>query len=65
MIYKGLIKRSHTMDYAALLATFGVIQQLLPMIEESLAGYYGYVFMAVGIVVALLRQKTKGPVGEK
>ncbi len=53
------------MDYAALLTTFGVIQQSLPMIEESLKGYYGYVFMAVGIVVALLRQKTKGPVGEK
>ena len=64
-MYKGLIKQSHTMDYAALLTTFGVIQQSLPMIEENLAGYYGYVFMAVGVVVALLRQKTKGPVGAK
>jgi len=64
-MYKGLIKKSRTFDAATLMIIFGVVQQNLPMVQESLGDYYGFIFMGVGIVFALLRQSTKGPVGEK
>lgn len=65
MKYNGLIKKSRTLDAAALLAIFGAAQQYLPMIQDKLQGNYGYVFGLVGIVVAYLRFVTTKPVGDK
>jgi len=63
--YKGVIKKSKTMDYAALLGVFGAVLQALPMLQEQLAGNYGYVFMAVSVGVAYLRAKTTEGLNEK
>ena len=65
MTYKGLIKKSRTLDAAALLTIFGAVQQYLPYIQDKLAGNYGYVFGGVGVLVAYLRFVTTKPVGEK
>lgn len=65
MTYKGIIKKSRTYDYAALLAVAAVVLQALPMLQDKLAGNYGYVFMGVSVVVAFLRHKTTGAVGAK
>ncbi len=65
MKYKGVIKKSKTMDYAALLGIGGVILQTLPMLQDQLEGNYGYVFMAVSVGVAWLRAKTNSSLDEK
>jgi len=65
MKYNGIIKKSRTFDTASLVVAFGVIEQNLPMVREQLGDYYGIVFIGVGIIFALLRQSTKGAVGEK
>ena len=65
MKYKGIIKKSRTYDYAALLAIAAVVLQTLPFLQDKLAGNYGYVFMGVSVVVAFLRHKTTGPAGAK
>ncbi len=65
MRYRGMIGKSRTLDYAALLAAFGAIQQGLPEMQMQLAGYYGWVFIAVAGIMAYLRAKTNGPVGDK
>jgi hypothetical protein len=65
MKYKGIIKKSRTYDYAALLAVFGAVLQSLPMLQDMLEGHYGVVFMVVSMIVAFLRHKTSGPVGAK
>ena len=64
-MYKGLIKKSRTLDAATLLVVFGVIEQNLPLLREQLGDNYGLVFMCVGIIFALLRMKTTAPVGDK
>ena len=65
MKYNGIIKKSKTMDYAALLAIFGAVLQALPMIQEQLNGNYGFVFMFVSAIVAVLRIKTNQGLDEK
>ena len=65
MAYNGLIKKSRTYDYAALLAVFGAVLQTLPGLQSILQDNYGIVFMVVSVVVAVLRQKTTGAVGAK
>jgi hypothetical protein len=65
MKYKGVIKKSKTMDYAALVGIGGVVLQTLPMIQDQLQGNYGYVFMAVSVGVAWLRTKTDSALDEK
>ena len=65
MKYNGVIKKSRTYDYAALLAVGGVVLQTLPMLQDQLAGNYGFVFMGVSVLVAYLRNKTTGSVGDK
>lgn len=64
-MYKGVIKKSRTYDYAAMLAVCGAVLQALPMLQEYLAGNYGFAFMVVSVLVAYLRHKTTGPVGQK
>lgn len=65
MKYKGIIKKSRTYDYAALLAVFGAVLQTMPAMQDMLADHYGTAFMVVSIVVAYLRHKTTGPAGAK
>ena len=64
-MYNGIIKKSRTLDVAALLAMLGVVQQALPSVQTQLGDYYGLVFMGVGAIVAYLRTTTTGPVGAK
>lgn len=65
MKYEGVIKKSRTYDYAALVGIFGAIQQTLPGVQEQLGEYYGWVFMAVAAGIAFYRHKTTTPVGAK
>ena len=65
MKYNGIIKKSKTMDYAALLAVFGALLQALPMLQDILAGHYGMVFVVVSMFVAFLRVKTDKALGDK
>lgn len=64
-MYKGIVKKSRTYDFAALLAVFGVLEQNLPLVREQLGGWYGFVFIGIAIGVVLLRRVTTGPVGDK
>lgn len=43
---------------------FGVIDQALPLLQENLGSYYGYVFMAVGFVGVILRASSTKPIGK-
>ena len=65
MKYNGIIKKSRTYDYAALLAVFGAVLQTMPAMRDMLADHYGMAFMVVSVIVAVLRHKTTGPVGDK
>ena len=64
MKYTGQIKGSRTYDFAAVIAGFGALEQNLPMVREQLGDYYGFIFIAVAGIVAVLRKVTTGPVGE-
>lgn len=63
MKYKGVVKGSRTYDMAAIIAAFGVVEQNLPMVKEQLGDHYGFIFIGVAIIVAVLRKITTGPVG--
>ena len=65
MKYQGIIKKSRTLDTASLVIVFGVIEQNLPLVRDQLGDYYGFIFIAVGIAIGLLRKATTGPLGEK
>lgn len=64
-MYKGLIKKSRTLDMAAMVAALGVLEMNLPLVRESLGNYYGWVFIGIAVAAAVLRLKTTGPVGQK
>jgi hypothetical protein len=64
-MYKGVIKKSRTYDWSAFLVLFGVVEMNLPMVKEQLGDNYGWIFIGVAIVTALLRKVTTGPVGQK
>lgn len=57
--------KSKTINFAALLAAFGVIETQLPQIQDSLGDYYGFILIAVGAIVASLRVVTKVPLSDK
>lgn len=64
MKYEGLIKKSRTLDLAALVTIFGAVQVALPQLQLDPATY-GWVNLGVGVTIALLRYITTGPVGDK
>lgn len=64
-MYKGLIKKSRTLDLSAIVATMGVLEMNLPMVRESLGSNYGWIFIGIAAVGAFLRMKTTGKVGDK
>jgi hypothetical protein len=65
-MYKGLILKSHTMDFNVLLAVGVAVEQNLPMLEGMLpANAYTWIIFGVAMANVLLRLKTKGPVNTK
>lgn len=65
MKYQGLIKKSRTYDFMAIIAVLGVVEQNLPLVRDQLGDYYGWVFIGIAVIGVLLRNATSGPVGEK
>lgn len=57
--------KSKTLNFSLLLVVFGAVQTLLPNIEADLGPYYGRIFMAVGVIVAVLRFVTTQPIGKE
>ena len=60
-----LTLKSKTINFSYVVAGFGAIQQYLPNVQEQLGSYYGMIFMAVGVVYAVLRKVTIKPLSEK
>ena len=65
MKYDGLIKGSKTLDATALTAGLGAVIQFLPMVKDQLADHYGWIFIALSAVFAVLRKMTTKPLSEK
>lgn len=64
MKYQGAIKKSRMYDAAALLGIFGAVQATLPGLglDPQITGIANMVF---AVLIAYLRTKTTGPVGQK
>lgn len=62
LAYLGVSK---FMKLSVALTAFGIVQANLPMLRESLQQYYPYVFIGVGIIVAVLRQVTTQSLDDK
>ena len=67
MTYQGLIKKSRTLDTAAVL---GFINLIYPVLQANLPDLLSAKEMAIfniagAIIIVLLRFDTNGPVGEK
>lgn len=68
MKYQGFIKRSRTYDLAALLVFLGALQVALPQLLgpfDLRPEWVGSASALLGIIVAVLRTDTTGPVGQK
>lgn len=57
--------KSKTNWTALAVSVLGVIEMNYPMLKPMLGDYYGLSFIAVGIVMAVLREFTKEPVRDK
>jgi len=62
---KETIKKSKTLNFAVVVTVFGIIELNLPLVKENLGNYYGYVFIGIAIIVAVLRKLTTKPLNEK
>ena len=65
MKYKGMIKKSRTLDAAGIVAALGVAIETLPMLKDMLAEHYGLVFVGVSMLFAYLRAVTTKPLDQK
>jgi hypothetical protein len=65
MKYQGIIKKSRTFDFGALVLTLGVIEANLPLVKDQIGDWYGWILMGIGVAIIWLRKLTKGPVGDK
>jgi len=65
MKYEGIICKSRTYDFSALLTVLGVVLANFERVSVWFGDYSGVAFIAVSAIVALLRQKTTGAVGDK
>ena len=55
--------KSRTMWFSVALVIFGALLEYLPYIQTLIEPkYYGIIFAAVGIIVAILRYITKEPI---
>jgi len=57
--------KSDTHKFALFLAAFGAIQVALPGMSEILGPYYPTIVMIIGVIVAVLREKTNCAVNDK
>jgi hypothetical protein len=58
--------KSKTLMFAALLAAFGAAQSTLPAVRDFVSpDLYGYITLAVAVLVAVLRVVTTKPLSEK
>jgi hypothetical protein len=60
---KGAV-RSKTMWFALALEVLGVIQLEIPKVAEQLGPYYGWVLIAIGVSLKVLRAYTTKPLPE-
>lgn len=68
MAYQGVINKSRTLDkefLAGAVGLIGVFQDKLPMVQDSLGNYYGWIMLGLAAVGYWLRYKTTGKVGDK
>lgn len=69
MKYKGFIKKSRTLDLAALSQILDVVGTIFVLYSPEQLGLKVGVYMAIRMIlnglVAYLRYETKGPIGEK
>lgn len=47
------------------IAAMGVLETNAPMLREMLGSYYGLTYIAIGIIMVVLREVTTEPVAEK
>jgi hypothetical protein len=58
--------KSKTMNFAMVLGLLGLAQANLPALQAVISpGAYGYITMAIGVAVAVLRVVTTQPLSEK
>ena len=58
--------RSKTMWFSLTLVVFGAFEMYFPYLRENIQPeYYGLIFMAIGVIVAILRFVTTLPLEEK
>lgn len=58
--------RSRTLWFSALLMIFGAVEMYFPYLKDNIdPNYYGPIFMAIGVIVAVLRFATTLPLDEK
>ena len=58
--------RSKTLWFSALLMIFGAVEMYFPYLKDNIDPvYYGPIFMAIGVIVAVLRFATTLPLDEK
>lgn len=60
------VMHSKTMWFSAALFIFGAVEMYFPYLKDNIkAEYYGPVFMAIGVIVAVLRFVTTLPLDNK
>ena len=64
--YNGIIKKSRTIDLAAVTGMVGAALAALPELRAVIPPeYYGGAFIVLSVYQAYLRVKTTGPMGQK
>ena len=62
----GCALKSKTIWFAIFIAVFGAVLATLPLLRESIPKeIYGYIFMIISIMVAVLRVVTTLPLKDK
>lgn len=57
------MRQSKTMWFSVALVVFGALEMYFPYIKDNIQSeYYGPIFMAIGVIVAILRFITTGPI---
>jgi len=65
MKYRGIVKRSRTLDAAVLVAVLGAVELNFPLLQDMLGEWYGVSYIFIAGLMAYLRFVTTGPVGQK
>jgi len=60
------VMRSKTMWFSLAMMVFGAVEMYFPYLRDNIdSKYYGPIFMAIGIICAVLRFATTLPLDEK